>query len=167
MKKTFTPSFTPTNTLTSTITMTFTNICTVTPTFTITETPYGTATFTPTVTATPTITMTTTITPRPLVKPLDVLYLNRNSFNPKAIQNNQLEIRYAVISSTTVTIRIYSVAGRLVRTIKPQDVTPGFVYVSQWDGRGEDGRIVASGLYLIHIEAGGYKQIKKVIVLTW
>jgi flagellar hook assembly protein FlgD len=102
-----------------------------------------------------------------LAKPIDLLYLSANSFNPKAAQSNEVSVFYSVTADTRVTIRIYSVSGTLVRTIRPEQRLPGFVYNASWNGRGEDGRLVASGLYLIHVEAGGYKQLKKVIVLTW
>ena len=55
-------------------------------------------------------------------------------------------------SRADVTIRIFTVAGRLVRVIEnaPNDVNYNHV---EWDGRDQDGDPVASGIYLYVIDA--------------
>lgn len=49
-------------------------------------------------------------------------------------------------------IRIYSIAGRLIKEIKPNPLGfgAGFNYIT-WDGRDEDGDLVANGVYLYRL----------------
>jgi hypothetical protein len=53
-----------------------------------------------------------------------------------------------------LSIRIYTVAGRLIRTIKPtiSDLKIGFNKNIVWDCRDEDGDIIANGVYLYKIK---------------
>jgi len=48
-------------------------------------------------------------------------------------------------------LRIYDVAGRLVRRL---DVAGGGAQVVTWDGRGDGGRLAASGVYLAVLQSG-------------
>jgi flagellar hook assembly protein FlgD len=34
-----------------------------------------------------------------------------------------------------------------------------------WDGKDDSGNVVGSGLYFVHIEAGDYKETKKIVVV--
>ncbi len=60
-----------------------------------------------------------------------------------------------------VTIRIYTVAGRMIKKIDSYDVTSKFVKI-HWDGRDEDGNGLANGTYLYKLTVkavnGGFKQ---------
>ena len=49
-------------------------------------------------------------------------------------------------------VKIYTVNGVLVRTYKKDDATTSSV---DWDLKNQDGVPIASGLYIIHIEAPG------------
>ena len=51
-------------------------------------------------------------------------------------------------------VRIYTVAGRLVRVL-PVPATDGVEAVLAWDGRSDDGGPVSSGLYFAHARWGG------------
>ncbi|UCH78765.1 MAG: hypothetical protein JSU81_02110 [Candidatus Coatesbacteria bacterium] len=61
------------------------------------------------------------------------------------------------------TIRIYTIAGDLVRTLEHHDVAYG---AEPWDLTGEAGVLVASGIYVYHVDAPDYgEKIGKFAVL--
>jgi hypothetical protein len=88
------------------------------------------------------------------------LYQNvPNPFNPATV------IRYDVPSSGgKVTIRIYDVAGRLVRTLADAVETPGEKRVT-WNGRNNQGARVATGVYFYRMTAPGFVATKKIVLL--
>ncbi|MDZ7413818.1 MAG: hypothetical protein ONB15_09835, partial [candidate division KSB1 bacterium] len=51
-----------------------------------------------------------------------------------------------------VEIRIYTLAGRLIRTLAPAPNEAGFNRL-HWDGRDEDGDDIANGVYLYKLSA--------------
>jgi hypothetical protein len=63
-----------------------------------------------------------------------------------------------------VSLRIYSVDGRLVRTLADSEYAPGR-YTIPWDGRDEGGQRVASTVYFYRFEAPDYRSTKKMIRL--
>ena len=50
----------------------------------------------------------------------------------------------------SVKIKIYTVAGRLIRNIEKNNISDKFVTVA-WDGRDQDGDVIANGTYLYKI----------------
>ncbi|MDH4038915.1 MAG: T9SS type A sorting domain-containing protein [Candidatus Krumholzibacteria bacterium] len=88
------------------------------------------------------------------------LYQNvPNPFNPTTV------IRYDVpVSGTPVTIRLYDVAGRLVRTLVDEARPAGVHHVS-WDGRNGHGESVATGVYFCRMQAGTFVQTRKMVLL--
>jgi flagellar hook assembly protein FlgD len=46
-----------------------------------------------------------------------------------------------------IDIKIYSVAGRLIRNLEAKSLTDNFIKVD-WDGRDQDGNQIANGAYL-------------------
>ncbi len=63
-----------------------------------------------------------------------------------------------------VALAIYSVQGRLVRTLFDDRAGPGMENVT-WDGKDDGGWKVGSGLYLARLEAAGSVRHQKVLVL--
>jgi hypothetical protein len=63
-----------------------------------------------------------------------------------------------------VTIRIYDVAGRLVRTVVNEYRAAGRHRVP-WDGRNQHGARVATGVYFYRMEAGSFAQTRKMLLL--
>ena len=88
------------------------------------------------------------------------LYQNvPNPFNPTTV------IRYDVpAGGGLVTLRVYDIAGRIVRTLVDGVHTPGSVEVT-WDGRDASGGPVASGVYFYRLVAPGYGETKKMVLL--
>ncbi|HEX7076816.1 MAG TPA: C25 family cysteine peptidase [Candidatus Eisenbacteria bacterium] len=65
---------------------------------------------------------------------------------------------------TTVILRIYGVNGRLVRTLVSRRYDPGY-HEALWDGRGDSGESVASGVYVCHAEIGAAALTRKMALL--
>jgi hypothetical protein len=81
-----------------------------------------------------------------------------NPFNPVT------SIRYSIPRTSHVTLRIYSPAGRHVRTLVERDVGAG-THIAEWNGVNEAGTPVASGVYFYRLTALGFRQTKKMVLL--
>ncbi len=81
-----------------------------------------------------------------------------NPFNPSTT------IKYDMKAKGLVTVRIYDVAGRLVRTLVNETKEAG-AYSAVWDGRNEGGAAVASGIYFYKMDAGSFSATKKLVLL--
>jgi Lamin Tail Domain/FlgD Ig-like domain len=67
----------------------------------------------------------------------------------------RLSLRLSTASPTTVSVRVYDVTGRLVRTLlSDQTVAPGNFMLS-WSGDDDRGRAVACGAYLFRVTTPG------------
>jgi hypothetical protein len=83
-----------------------------------------------------------------------------NPFNPRT------EIRFNVggTGSQDVVIDIYDATGRQVRTLTAGDLAPGPQSLA-WDGRTDDGRPLAAGVYLANVRAGtAHESVKMSLV---
>lgn len=63
-----------------------------------------------------------------------------------------------------VELRIYDVAGRLVRTLVDEVKTPGAKRAT-WDGRNDHGDPVSTGVYFYRMKAPGFNETRKMILL--
>jgi len=63
-----------------------------------------------------------------------------------------------------VTIAVYDVSGRLVRTLVHEHRAAGH-YQEQWNGFDEAGRPVASGVYFYRMSAASFVETRKMILL--
>ncbi len=87
--------------------------------------------------------------------------LNQNHPNPF---NPVTTIRYELPEPSQVTITIYDLVGRQVKTLVNH--TQGAGYKSLiWDGTDNVGRPVSAGVYLYQIRAGNFKQTRKMLLL--
>jgi hypothetical protein len=81
-----------------------------------------------------------------------------NPFNPVCT------IRYEIPVAGFVSLRVFDVTGSLVRTLV--DGWRGIgVYNEVWDGRGEDGKALPSGVYFYSIKAGKFGATRKIVLL--
>ena len=67
-------------------------------------------------------------------------------------------------ATTAAALHIYNLLGQKVRTLDEGPVTSGYHEV-RWDGRDEDGRPAASGVYLYRIRADDRIQTRKLLLL--
>ena len=81
-----------------------------------------------------------------------------NPFNPVTT------IPFSIRAKGLVQLRIYDVAGRLVRTLV-NEVREAGSYEARWDGRNDGGRQAASGVYFCRFEAPGYEKTIKTVML--
>jgi len=92
--------------------------------------------------------------------------LHQNYSNPF---NPDTWIPYQLAEDVSVAIRIYDVAGRLIRTLDIGNKPAGFYITKEkavyWDGKNEAGEKVASGVYFYTIQAGEFIATKKMINL--
>ncbi len=72
-------------------------------------------------------------------------------------------LEFAVPTASRVTLRLYDVQGRAVRTLVDQDAAPG-AFVARWDGRSDDGARMGRGVYFARLVAGGQTTEKKVVL---
>jgi glucose/arabinose dehydrogenase len=73
------------------------------------------------------------------------------------------QISFDLGRESAVTIRIYDLAGRLVRTLADQTMAAGR-HEAAWDGYNNQGKKVLSGVYLYRIEAGGEQKNGKIVI---
>ena len=81
-----------------------------------------------------------------------------NPFNPTTT------IRYTVPSAQAVTLAIFDVSGRLVRSLDTGAKTQG-AHEKTWDGRDNGGRPVASGVYYARLAGPSTTLTRKVVLL--
>lgn len=81
-----------------------------------------------------------------------------NPFNPSTV------VEFAVPRPCQVTLEVYDIIGRRVRTLVSEAVTAGTKRVI-WDGRDATGAIAASGVYFYRIKAGDFIETRKMLLL--
>lgn len=81
-----------------------------------------------------------------------------NPFNPTTV------IGFTVPESGSVSIMVYDVLGRHVRTLVSQPYQVGLHSVV-WDGRDDSGSMVSAGVYVYTIKSGKYAAAKKMLFM--
>ncbi|MEW6684862.1 MAG: FlgD immunoglobulin-like domain containing protein, partial [Candidatus Edwardsbacteria bacterium] len=71
---------------------------------------------------------------------------------------------YFSLPTSHLSLKIYNIAGQLVRTLVDAKQSTGY-YSVKWDGRDENNKSVANGVYFYHLQAGDYASTKKMILL--
>jgi len=82
-----------------------------------------------------------------------------NPFNPTTT------IRFDLASTGPVKLRIYDVAGRLVRTLVDATLTAGAGLSATWDGLDDAGERSSSGVYFYRLDAGTERFTRKMVVM--
>ncbi|UCH83002.1 MAG: T9SS type A sorting domain-containing protein, partial [Candidatus Latescibacterota bacterium] len=88
-------------------------------------------------------------------------YLKQNSPNPFG---SATRIPYGLAVADVATIRVYDVAGRLVRTLI-DDARPAGRHSVVWDGKNDRGRRVPGGVYFCRVQIGSFMQTRKMVVI--
>lgn len=81
-----------------------------------------------------------------------------NPFNPST------EVRFSLAERSAIRLQVYSVSGRLVRTLA-EGVWAAGTHGVLWNGTDGDGNEVASGVYFTRFEAGRYVETKRMTLL--
>ena len=81
-----------------------------------------------------------------------------NPFNPST------RITFSLSRKSHVRLRIYDVAGRLVRVLIDETRNAG-TYGTVWDGKNKNGHATASGVYFCRMEANEYERTLKMVML--
>ena len=81
-----------------------------------------------------------------------------NPFKPET------NIKYGVHESGPVSIRIFSVNGQLVRSLREEYATPGD-YEVRWNGKDDAGRQAPSGIYFVRTTTLDETSILKLVVM--
>ena len=81
-----------------------------------------------------------------------------NPFNPFTT------LRYDLPEGALVNITIYDMMGRVVSNLISRQQTAGYKSV-QWNATNNEGQPVSAGLYLYMIQAGEFRQTKKMVLL--
>ncbi|MHB2026480.1 MAG: FlgD immunoglobulin-like domain containing protein [Elusimicrobiota bacterium] len=85
-----------------------------------------------------------------------------NIFNP--LQGQKATVKFQIQNPGQVTIKIYTLSGMMVRTLLDADEPAGQGSVD-WDGRNLRGSVVASGVYLVHMNGPGISKTQKIVVV--
>ncbi len=81
-----------------------------------------------------------------------------NPFNPSTT------IGFRISDAGIVTLKIYDISGRLVKTLLNENRNAGNYSVT-WDGTNQSGVKVGSGIYLYKLTAGNFQQVKKMMLI--
>lgn len=82
-----------------------------------------------------------------------------NPFNPSTSFSFTLPVDKAV------SIKVYDVTGRHVKTLIGSEHLPKGTYEVTWDGTNDAGTAVASGTYLYSLEYGNFRQTRKMLLI--
>ncbi len=81
-----------------------------------------------------------------------------NPFNPETI------IRYALPENGMVTLMVFDLNGRTIKTLVHAEQTAG-IYSVRWNGSDEQGKILASGVYFYCLKVKNKVLVKKLLLL--
>jgi flagellar hook assembly protein FlgD len=73
-------------------------------------------------------------------------------------------IEFALPARSPVTLAVFDVRGRCVRRLAAGTYDPGRHRIA-WDGRGEDGRAVSSGVYFARLRAGREERTRRLVLV--
>ena len=81
-----------------------------------------------------------------------------NPFNPST------EILYKIPKDDYISIVIFNVKGNKVMSLVDDYQSAG-KYSIHWNGKNEQGESVSAGMYIYSLQAGSYRQTKKMVLL--
>ncbi len=92
---------------------------------------------------------------------LDRFRLSANVPNPFGTTTT---IHFAIPEARAVNLSIFDLEGRLVRAIAGEQLAAG-IHSATWDGRDDLGRRVAPGVYFYRLDAGGFIETKRMLLM--
>ena len=91
----------------------------------------------------------------------EAAYLEQNVPNPF---NPTTTISFGLARGGVVSLRVYDVAGKLVRTLV-DGARPAGHHQEEWDGRDGKGTAVSSGVYFYRLTTPGFDETRKMVLL--
>lgn len=87
--------------------------------------------------------------------------LHQNTPNPFRPSTT---IRFELPQRAPVSLRIYDVAGRLVRNLVTGGTLEAGRHEAAWNGQGESGQRVSAGLYFYRLQAGTFSETRRMVL---
>ena len=81
-----------------------------------------------------------------------------NPFNPTT------QIGYYLANTEYVSIDIYDLTGRKIKSLLNHNLRAGYRSVA-WDATNDLGKTVSAGMYIYTIQAGDFRQTRKMVLL--
>jgi len=81
-----------------------------------------------------------------------------NPFNPTTV------IKYRLPEEKNVTLAVYDILGRRVKTLVAQTQQVGYYSVT-WNGCDDSGKEMAAGVYLYRLRVGSFAQTRKMVLI--
>jgi len=75
------------------------------------------------------------------------------------------KISYSIASPCEVSLRVYDIVGRLVKTLIDGQVQKPNSYTLIWNGTDNQNRRLSSGVYFIRMEAGDFRATRKLMLI--
>ncbi len=75
----------------------------------------------------------------------------------------QTEIRYSLSATEKVSLYIYDISGRTVKTLVNGKINPG-IYSITWNGKNERGQQVSAGVYFYQLKTKDYTKTNKILL---
>ena len=95
----------------------------------------------------------------------EILPMTYNLYNPYPNPFNPITtLRYDLPEDAIVNITIYDILGRQISILVSNQQNAGYKSV-QWNATNDKGTSVSAGVYLYSIEAGDFRQTKKMVLL--
>ncbi len=91
-------------------------------------------------------------------------FLAQNAPNPFGHSGTSISYQVGGSGSVPVSLKIYNIAGQLVKTLVNDHKTPGR-YNAAWDGRSDKDQKVSAGIYIYRLQAGEKNITKKMVLI--
>lgn len=79
--------------------------------------------------------------------------------------NLQTQIQFVLTQNSEVTVKVFNILGREIKTLVENKAMSAGQYVAEWDGKDKNGNVVPSGIYLYQVQAGNSVLTKKMSLL--
>lgn len=92
------------------------------------------------------------------------IYIKEAVINP--MKGDKLKMQITALKDGNMTVQLFTMDGLLVKTLYEGPAEKSYPTLVEWDGRNEQGNIVASSVYLLRIDGAGLdRKLKKVVVV--
>jgi len=100
---------------------------------------------------------------QPPVEPFSV-YSSKLSQNWPNPFSHTTAIKYQVAKAGKISLKVYNIAGQVVRVLANEDKKVGS-YEVRWNGYDDNGQRVSNGIYIYQLNIGGESLSKKMLLL--